>query len=58
VWGFSDSAIDEMGTAHAINGHDRHQDSGFFECAFEFVKLSLKAIGSSDALAKILSSYV
>ncbi|HEV2668979.1 MAG TPA: hypothetical protein VG324_28950 [Blastocatellia bacterium] len=58
VWGFSDSAIDAMGTAHAINGLDRHQDSRFFECAIEFVKLSLKAIGSSDAFAKILSSYV
>jgi len=45
VWGFSDSAIDAMGTAHAINGFDGYIDAGFFVCAFEFVKLVLKEIG-------------
>jgi len=58
VWGFSDSAIDAMGTTHAINGLDRHQDAGVFVYAFEFVKLSLKAIGPSDAFAKILLNYI
>jgi hypothetical protein len=45
-----------MGMAHAIDGFDIHQDAGFFVCAFEFVKLGLKVIISSDASAEIPST--
>ena len=42
-----------MGKAHAINGFERHRDAGIFAYAFEFIKLDVKEIGSSDAFAKI-----
>ena len=41
-----------MGKAHAINGFERHRDAGIFAYAFEFIKLDVKEIGSSDAFAK------
>jgi hypothetical protein len=42
-----------MGEAHAIKGFERHRDAGIFAYAFEFIKLDVKEIGSSDAFAKI-----
>jgi hypothetical protein len=42
-----------MGAAHAINGFERHRDARIFAYAFEFIKLDVKEIGSSDAFAKI-----
>ena len=47
-----------MGMAQGINGLDRNPDAGFSVVASEFVKLGLKAIGSSDAFAEICFQYI
>jgi hypothetical protein len=51
-WRFSGLAVNAIGRAQAINSFDRGQMQGSV-CAFEFVKLGLKAIGSPDVFAKI-----
>jgi hypothetical protein len=47
-----------MGAAHAINGFERHRDARIFAYAFEFIKLDVKEIGSSDAFAKISLEHI
>jgi hypothetical protein len=47
-----------MGAAHAINGFERHRDARIFAYAFEFIKLDVKEIGSSDAFAKISHEHI
>jgi hypothetical protein len=47
-----------MGKAHAINGFERHRDAGIFAYAFEFIKLDVKEIGSSDAFAKTSLEHI
>jgi hypothetical protein len=47
-----------MGKAHAINGFERHRVAGIFAYAFEFIKLDVKEIGSSDAFAKISLEHI
>jgi hypothetical protein len=47
-----------MGTTHATNGFEKHRDPVFLVCAFEFVQLGVKEIGSSDVFAQIYLQHV